>query len=133
MASELIEPARVLLPFAPVGVGMARRQMAADLTALGVAQARLDDAQVVLSELMANSVRHARPLSSGRLLASWQLDARGITVSVTDGGGATTPTPLNASPLAMGGRGLAIVEELSLEWGVRIEDHATTVYATLAS
>ena len=132
-ANELMKPVTALFPFAPVGVGMARRQMTADLRAYGVAQSLLEDAQVVLSELMANSVRHGRPLPSGRISASWRVDAQGITVAVTDGGGATAPISVNASPLSMGGRGLSIVDALSVDWGVRADVGATTVYAVLAS
>jgi anti-sigma regulatory factor (Ser/Thr protein kinase) len=105
--------------------------MAADLRALGVAESVVEDAQVVLSELMANAVRHARPLASGGLAASWHVNSRGVTVSVTDGGGATTPAPAKASPLSLGGRGLAIVEELSVGWCVHTEPDATTVHATI--
>ena len=131
MGSDVMQPVTVHLPFAAVGVGIARRRIAADLRAYGVAQQVIEDAEVVLSELMANAVRHARPLASGRISAAWQVGSRGVTVSVTDGGGDTTPAPTNASPLALGGRGLAIVAELSVDWGVRAGPDSTTVYATL--
>ena len=132
VASELMEPVTVAFPFAAAGVGQARRQMAGDLRAYGVAEEVVEDAQVVLSELMANAVRHARPLASGGLAASWQVNSQRVTLTVTDGGGATTPAPAKASLLSLGGRGLAIVEELTVEWGVSNGQDATTVYAVIA-
>lgn len=129
--SGLREPVTLLLPFAPMGVGLARRQMVADLKDCNVAQTSIDDARVVLSELIANAIRHARPLESGRISASWLVDHRGITIQVSDGGGVTEPTPRQAGPLALSGRGLTIVESLSADWGVRTEGSVTTVYATI--
>ena len=129
--SRLREPVTLLLPFAPMGVGLARRRLVADLKDGNVAQASIDDARVVLSELIANAIRHARPLESGRISVSWLIDERGITIEVSDGGGVTDPTPTQAGPMALGGRGLTIVATLSADWGVRTDGSVTTVYATI--
>ena len=51
----------------------------------------VEDARVVISELVANSVRHAQPLSDGQILVSWTLEDRGLQLSVTDGGSGTRP------------------------------------------
>lgn len=131
-SSSLQEATTVQLPFAAVAVPLARRLLVADLKEAFVPQQRIDDARVVLSELMANSIRHARPLGSGQLQASWLVDPRGITLSVSDGGGDTRPEATRAAPLALGGRGLSIVEALCADWSVATEDTITTVYATIA-
>ena len=130
-ASEVREPVTALFPFAASGVRAARQRLADDLQRSQVSPARIDDARLVLSELMANAIMHARPLPSGCIVASWQVDDRGVTISVTDGGGPTEPQPASASLLATGGRGLAVVQELSVDWGVRGDAHEVTVYATI--
>ena len=86
----------------------------------------------MLSELVANAIRHASPLESGRISVSWRVDDRGITIEVTDGGGVTEPARLQPSLLSTRGRGLSIVERLSRDWGVRRDGPVTTVYATIA-
>ena len=130
-AGSLQEPVTLLLPFAAIGVGLARRQLVADLKESDVGQTSIDDARVVLSELIANAIRHARPLESGRISASWRIDDSGITIEVSDGGAPTEPSATHAAPMALGGRGLAIVARLSRDWGVRREGPVTTVYATI--
>ncbi|QHF92635.1 hypothetical protein DEH18_00475 [Streptomyces sp. NHF165] len=53
------------VPHGPVGVGVARRRMREDLLACGAPDAVVDDAILILSELLSNACRHARPLSHG--------------------------------------------------------------------
>jgi hypothetical protein len=58
-----------------------------------------------------------------------------IEVAVTDGGGPTVPAVSEPGSSAIGGRGLGIVDRLSLRWGVcTAPDGAreTTVWAQLA-
>src|SRR4029079_15374091 len=74
------------------------------------------DARVVISELVANSVRHATTLSDGQIHVSWVLEPRGLDHSVTDGGSSTRPHKVNAPSSALAERGMAIVETLALEW-----------------
>ncbi len=91
----------------------------------GVSEPVVDDAVLILSELLSNSCRHGRPLGAadageGAVRASWRVDDRGaLTVEVTDGGGPTRPMPSTPSVTARGGRGLNIIDALSHEWGVR--------------
>lgn len=94
----------VLLPHAPSSVGQARHRLGADLRAYGVAEPAIRDATLVLSELMSNAVRHARP---------------------------RTERPPSVSSL--GGRGLGIVNRLSRRWGVRSDELGSTVWAVLTA
>ncbi|MFW6692712.1 ATP-binding protein [Streptomyces sp. MAR4 CNX-425] len=148
------------VPHGPDGVGLARRRLRADLRARGASEATVDDAVLVLSELLSNACRHARPLAAAaatedaevlvrarpdaapaagaadtRVRADWHLDPDGrVTVSVTDGGGPTRPLPATPSVTAKGGRGLAIISSLACEWGVRYDAGAlgeVTVWASL--
>ncbi|MEU4255457.1 ATP-binding protein [Streptomyces fradiae] len=91
----------------------------------GVGESVVDDAVLILSELLSNSCRHGRPLDAaevgeGAVRAAWRIDGRGaLTVEVTDGGGPTRPVPSKPSVTARGGRGLTIIDALAQEWGVR--------------
>ncbi|MBL1067948.1 ATP-binding protein [Streptomyces sp. 7-21] len=108
------------VPHGPVGVGAARRRLRAELRACGADDAVIDDAVLVLSELLSNAYRHARPLDGGELVrAGWSRDSDGaVTISVTDGGGPTRPLPASPSVTAKGGRGLTIIRALARDWGV---------------
>ncbi|MEU8681249.1 ATP-binding protein [Streptomyces sp. NPDC048611] len=150
VAQEVPTSSIMAVPHGPVGVGMARRRMREELLASGVQDTVVDDAVLILSELLSNSCRHARPIyergtplsttvgaqdaPAASVRASWQIDAQGrLTVAVTDGGGPTRPLPSTPSVTARGGRGLAIIRSLAKDWGVR--DSAVgevTVWAALS-
>lgn len=156
VAQEVPTSSIMAVPHGPVGVGMARRRMREELSASGVQDSVVDDAVLVLSELLSNSCRHARPIyeqgapgsvppgasvtpdakdaPAASVRASWRIDAQGrLTVAVTDGGGPTRPLPSTPSVTARGGRGLAIIRSLAKDWGVR--DTVTgevTVWAVLS-
>ncbi|WP_277400274.1 ATP-binding protein [Streptomyces marispadix] len=123
MAQNVPASSTMAVPHGPAGVGVARRRMRADLLANGTAESVVDDAVLVLSELLSNACRHARPLNRDESVrASWNHDGHGeLTISVTDGGGPTRPLPATPSVSARGGRGLAIIGALARDWGVREE------------
>jgi anti-sigma regulatory factor (Ser/Thr protein kinase) len=128
-------PARanvVRLRHEAVAVGAARRWVRSELAEAGVPGGVLDDVEVVISELMGNSVRHARAIAGGVLLVGWRLDGGEVSVRITDGGSHKQVEPRDVDPMADGGRGLRIVERLSRQWGVT--EHAgalRTVWAVL--
>lgn len=121
----------VFLPHAPASVPVARERLSAELLASGVFESNIEDANVVVSELLSNSLRHARPLPSGQIRVAWTWDADALEVAVSDGGASTEPRRGRHTLSSLGGRGLGIVEALSLSWGVRHEDGCTTVWAVL--
>jgi two-component sensor histidine kinase len=104
-----------------------------DLTEAGVYEATACDAGLVLSELISNAVRHATPLPGSLVEVSWRLSDDCIEVAVSDGGGPTVPMVNKPAANALGGRGLGIVDRLSLGWGVYTpQDRSeTTVWAVL--
>ncbi|MGE5133593.1 MAG: ATP-binding protein [Gemmatimonadota bacterium] len=121
----------VLLPYAPASVAAARWRLSADLRHAGVFPAAVGDAALVVSELMSNALRHARPLPGSLVEVTWALNGGSLEITVSDGGSATRPRPASPSLSSLGGRGLAIVEYLSCRWGVSTEDTGTTVWAVL--
>src|SRR5258708_203106 len=121
----------VLLPWAPSSVATARWQLSADLREAGLVTTAIGDAALVLSELLSNAIRHARPLPGALVQVSWALCEGSLTVSVRDGGSRTHPHAGHPSPSAVGGRGLAIVECLASTWGVQDSTAGVTVWAVL--
>ncbi len=121
----------VLLPYAPSSVATARWRLATDLREAGMVTAAIGDAALVLSELLSNAIRHARPLPGRTVRVAWALSDGSLRVSVSDGGGATRPHAGHHSPSSPGGRGLAIVDHLSSNWGIRACDGEITVWAVL--
>jgi len=115
----------------PSSVATARGRLAIDLREAGMMAAAIGDAALVLSELLSNAIRHARPLPGCMVRVAWTLSGSSLRVSVSDGGGATRPRAERPSVSALGGRGLAIVEHLSSSWGIRSSDGRITVWAVL--
>jgi anti-sigma regulatory factor (Ser/Thr protein kinase) len=123
----------VLLPYAPASVAVARQRLAADLNAAGIFAGAVGDAVLVVSELLSNAIKHARPLPGSNVQVAWALDDDAVEVAVSDGGSATRPMPAQATVSSLGGRGLNIVEYLARTWGVRSDDEGLTVWAVLAA
>lgn len=120
------------LPFAPESAGEARRMLDSWLTDRTEKPELRDDARLVLSELIGNSVRHAAPLPDGCVEVSWELADEGVDIAVRDGGGAAVPEVQQHDLFALGGRGLAIVEALCQRWWVDANGGRTTTHALLA-
>ncbi|MFD2356754.1 ATP-binding protein [Nonomuraea ferruginea] len=92
----------VLLPYAPSSVAVARQRLSNDLQDCGVFDPAIDDAVLVVSELLSNALRHAHPLPSGMVRVSWLRNDGHIEVAVSDGGAATEPRAGLAGPVLAG-------------------------------
>jgi anti-sigma regulatory factor (Ser/Thr protein kinase) len=122
----------VLLPSQPASVAVARRRITAEMRSLGVDDEAIDDAAIVITELVTNAIKHGSPLPGRWLEVTWDMDTETVEIAVSDGGGSRTRPRANRPSLsAMGGRGLGIVDTLSDRWGVR--PPGTTVWAILAA
>lgn len=125
----LVRTARI--PWSPDASSEARRVVVSDLEAREVPDPIIDEAELVLSELVANSLRHASPLTDGTIRVHWKAKNDIVEIEVSDGGGSTTPSVRRPQPWAPSGRGLRIVRSLAHEWGV-LEDRGTvTVWAAV--
>ncbi|MEU7045800.1 ATP-binding protein [Streptomyces varsoviensis] len=64
VAQEVPTSSIMAVPHGPSAVGVARHRMREDLRMSGVADSVIDDAVLILSELLSNAYRHGRPLST---------------------------------------------------------------------
>jgi two-component sensor histidine kinase len=122
-----------VVPHAPFSAATVRHELVIDLTAHEVPQDVVDDAALVMSELVGNAVRHGTPLQCGGVRVLWEVHDCALHLEVQDGGRGPAPdAPARQSMSAEGGRGLAIVEMLALRWGsTPTFDGGTGVYAEL--
>jgi anti-sigma regulatory factor (Ser/Thr protein kinase) len=119
--------------FAASSVAVARQKLRTWMREQGVPRETIEDGRIVISELVANSVRHAQPLSDGTILITWGRDRKGIHLSVSDGGSSSRPRTVRASASAVSGRGMAIVEALAMDWWVEQTGSRSTIHAVLAA
>src|SRR5436190_241882 len=127
-----VEPVDITLPFSTESAHAAREQLVSWMDGLTLDDEERDDARLVLSELVGNAVRHARPLDDGTVVVAWAADTEGLAISVTDGGARTAPARVDAGVSDLSGRGLSIVETLATRWWVETSRSRTTVHALLA-
>ena len=80
---------------------------------------KLENVRLVVSELVANSVRHAGLSRSDQILLSVMVSGRSVCERVCDPGpGFEKPSEPRPSTDLSGGWGLPIVERVSDRWGV---------------
>jgi serine/threonine-protein kinase RsbW len=106
---------RAELPFTFAAPALARervRRFAADLPT-----ATVDDAVLMVSELVTNAVQHGRPV----VTLGMSLSPEVLTVAVGDWGRAPV-TPRVPTANQERGRGLAMVDALAAHWGVTNHD-----------
>jgi anti-sigma regulatory factor (Ser/Thr protein kinase) len=131
-SSSVRAPITMRLPFSPTSVSVARHKLKTWLTELGGWSCEaVEDARVVVSELVANSVRHAKPLPDGSIVVRWAEEDGGIQLSVTDGGSSTRPRNVHAPSTALAGRGMSIVEVLAQRWWTECTTSRCTVHVLL--
>ena len=123
------ESVSVSVPHERTGVRMARHAFAVQLAAVGVPPEDREDAMLVLSELVSNSVKHAAPLPSGQIMVRWQVTPDLLHIEITDGGAGTRPLASVPILSALGGRGLDIVRTVARQWGVTEDQDTVTVWA----
>ena len=87
--------------------------------------------RVVVTELLANSLRHARACSDDGLTVDLAVSADDITIAVTDGGSATLPAS-STPPLAPSGRGLRDRPHPDQALGVREDGGGNVVFGVLS-
>ncbi|GAB2577013.1 hypothetical protein GCM10027168_07450 [Streptomyces capparidis] len=96
--------------------GEARRLVRVGMEGWGVADASADAVQLVVSELVTNSVRHTRSPCVG---LSVVMVPRWVRVAVRDTGPGFRARVAKAGNAEEGGRGLELVEGVAARWGCR--------------
>lgn len=110
-------------------VGAARRWLAAFLRRRQLPEAQRQDAELVISELVTNALRHGL----GDVVVRTSLaDGDLLQVSVTDSG-PELPALQPVDVGRIGGVGLRIVDRLASEWGVAPFPGGKTVWAVIVS
>lgn len=127
-----VDPVALALPFAPESAAVARHRLRDWLDTLGAGLDQLDDARLLVSELVGNAVRHARPLADDTLQVAFDRHESELAIAVTDGGSVTAPRRVDSSVSDLSGRGLSIVETLASSWWVESTRSRTTVHAVLS-
>jgi two-component sensor histidine kinase len=114
-------------------VGRVRRYLVAELIRRGLSGSVVEDAALLVTELVTNALRHAKPLPGGVLRVAWDFAGTSLLLRVTDGGGGIgAPHRQEAGPRDTRGRGLAIVESVAVRWGTdRVDGSLNTVWAEL--
>ena len=110
---DVTAPTRVALAPTPKSVGLARRFLRERRCPRHHAEV-VDAAVLLVSELVTNAVRHASPPITLEVICE---SSHALQVRVSD---ATpeVPTPLDPATQDEGGRGLAITQVLSDDWGI---------------
>ncbi len=121
---------QVVLPSSGTSVRIARTELTSFLRDCGVRDAVVEDAVVILSELVTNAVRHASRAPDATLRVEWELQSTRIKLQVTDVGKGPR-RPVHDSG-AVGGRGLSIVAALADSWRLERAEPGTTVTAFIA-
>ncbi|WP_234427000.1 ATP-binding protein [Streptomyces niger] len=131
VAVELLSDA-FQLPALRTSVPEARRRVTAALREWGAVEQVRDDAELVVSELFTNAVRHT---DSEQVHCELTLDGARLRVAVTDQGHSDSrPRAQPRSTDRECGRGLLLVGALSEDWGERPADtgRGRVVWADLA-
>jgi len=104
----------------PGGEGAPRAARAAVRARLRdqVTPALVGDVALVVSELVANSVRHAEVGPAGFVRLDLRVLGGEVWIAVGDRGSSQLPRITPREPEASGGLGLRVVERLARSWGV---------------
>ena len=105
------------LPACPNAPATARAALTRWLTG-HVPEEVLDDARLLASELIANSLRHAELAEEASLRLAVQLREGALRIEVRDPGTSGEVAPREPDCVAGGGFGLHLVELISTRWGV---------------
>lgn|GEM_PF-2234967 len=120
----------IQLPLARSTPSIARTKLAAFLT-VNRANARvIDDALIVLSEMIANAVSHGLPDDEGSIEISWSIHHGLLELSVLDAGAGASLKPIDFDEDSLSGRGLSIINRVADRWWVDMSE-GTRVNAEL--
>lgn len=118
----------LLVRHEPASAAVVRSEIAANLADHRLTQGSVDDVVLVASELVGNAVVHGDAVVDGALDVGWDVEDEQVIVRVNDGSDAR-PELKQPDGTATGGRGLAIVDAIAADWGVRSAGSGKQVWA----
>ncbi|EFQ84619.1 ATPase/histidine kinase/DNA gyrase B/HSP90 domain protein [Aeromicrobium marinum DSM 15272] len=108
----------VRLPFDPSTPSIARTKLAGFLTINRASSSVIDDALIVISEMIANAVSHGVPAQDGTIEISWSISGHLLELSVYDAGRGAALDPIDFDTDSLSGRGLSIINRIADRWWV---------------
>ncbi len=120
----------IRLPFEASSPAIARTRLASFLTVNRASNQVIDDALIVISEMIANAVSHGSPAADGAIEIGWSINGDLLELSVTDSGVGASLKPVDFDEDSLSGRGLAIINRVADRWWVDLEN-GTRVNAAL--
>ena len=108
------------LPHDATAAGRARAKIEEDLTPV-LAPHRLDDARLMVTELITNAIRHAPPEADGSIVLEIEREPGVVRIIVRDGGSHMDLNELTFHTQADGHYGLFVVDALADQWGFSID------------
>ena len=108
----------IRLPFVGSTPSVARTRLAAFLTVHRAADTVVEDALIVISEMIANAVSHGVPASDGTIEISWSINGVLLELSVCDAGKGASLEPVDFDEDSLSGRGLSIINRVADRWWV---------------
>lgn len=120
----------IKMPFEASTPAIARTRLAGFLTVHQAPSRVIDDALIVLSEMIANAVSHGSPDPDGEMEISWAIHDDLLEISVSDAGVGASLKPVDFDEDSLSGRGLSIIRRVADRWWVDI-DNGTRVNAEL--
>lgn len=108
----------IRLPFEMSTPSIARTKLAGFLTIHRAPSSVIDDALIVISEMIANAVSHGLPTSDGTVEISWTINGDLLELSVFDAGEGASLKPIDFDEDSLSGRGLSIINRVADRWWV---------------
>ena len=125
-----MQEARVL--FRPNASAPAMGRRILDGLADGLSISMLDDARLLLTELITNAIQHGHLEHGDRISLTVRREAAGIVVEVSDPGDGI-PSSDGRPPTSRNGWGLTLLERLADAWGVEaVPEGGTRAWFRLA-
>jgi anti-sigma regulatory factor (Ser/Thr protein kinase) len=124
------QPHRSVLPFeaVPAEVRLLRRAVAGQLAQWGVAQV-VEEAELVVTELATNVIKHVGEGASATLILEW--DRERLRVEMHDKS-SSVPAPVMAGCEDECGRGLHLLAALAADWGAALTAVGKSVWCEIA-
>lgn len=106
------------VPLEPATAAIVRTKLAGFLTRQRAGDTVIDDALIVIGEMIANAINHGTPTEDGKIEVSWSIRSGLLELSVHDAGTGGSLKPVDFDADSLSGRGLAIIGQVSDRWWV---------------